>query len=471
MKLMLFMFSFLVGCSITKTVEIDDISHLNATTISRIEHPSSLQDLVEIVNTAKKEGLKISLAGKRHSQGGHTFYKGNVVIDMNKFSKIIRLDIANKIITVEPGVTWKQIQLCCNPHDLAVKVTQTASIFTVGGSLSVNCHGRDPNYGPLIETIQSFRILLANGSIINVSREENSELFSLAIGGYGLFGIITEVDISLTSNDVYKKSSKVISITDYASFVQKNIINNTDVGLHYGQIALTGEKIIAITYTKTTNFNQEAFCIDKEGEIALSKWVLNMKRKFHLARQIDSFFEWPAAFLHESIPQTTCRNNAMQHPVECLEHTSEENTDLLESYFIPLDALPDFIQNFKELKKRANINVLMMLIRYIPKDTQSFLCYAKEDYFEIVLFTNIKRSSQHIEHAQNWTQKLIDIVLDLKGCFYLPTQLFATNNQLKKAYPMIDDFFAKKCKYDPQEIFINCFYKRYSKNYSIGAEA
>lgn len=89
-SLKLFIFSFLVGCSITKTMEIDDISNLNATTISRIEYPTSLQNLVEIVNTAKKEGLKISLAGKRHSQGGHTFYKGNVVIDMNKFSKIIR---------------------------------------------------------------------------------------------------------------------------------------------------------------------------------------------------------------------------------------------------------------------------------------------------------------------------------------------------------------------------------------------
>jgi FAD/FMN-containing dehydrogenase len=446
------------------SIEINDISNLNATPVARIVYPSTIQELIELVNAAKKDGLKVSMAGKRHSQGGHAFSEGNVVVDMNKLNKIIHFDSSNKLITVEPGVTWKQIQLYCNPHNLALKVTQTASIFTVGGSLSVNCHGRDPHYGPLIETIKGFRILLADGSIVNASRQENQELFSLAIGGYGLFGIITEIDILLTHNDVYDKNSKTVSIEDYPAFVKKNIINNPDVGLHYGQIVLMGEKIVAVTYTKTTRYDKKALRIEKERNVLFAKWALGVRRKYGTLNALSRFFEWPSAVLRESNSQTTCRNNAMQHPVESLEYFSEDNTDLLQSYFIPINALSEFIQNFKKLITNKNITLLNVLIRYIPKDSESFLRYATQDYFEIVLFINVKRSPEHIAYAQKWTQKLIDVVLDLKGCYYLPTQLWATDAQLKQAYPMIEDFFAKKREYDPQELFFNTFYTRYATN-------
>jgi decaprenylphospho-beta-D-ribofuranose 2-oxidase len=459
-----YLYAFLTLFFTAQGVEINDISNLNKTCVERIVHPTTVQELIQLVNTAKKDGLKISMAGKRHSQGGHAFYRGNVVIDINKLNKIIHFDPANKLITVEPGVTWKQIQLYCNPYNLALKVTQTASIFTVGGSLSVNCHGRDPHYGPLIETIKSFRILLADGSIVNASREENQELFSLAIGGYGLFGIITEIDISLTQNDIYKKNSKTVSIKDYPAFVKKNIINNPKVGLHYGQIVLFGEKIVTTTYTKTKQHNKKALCIEKEQDVLFTKAALAMRRKYRTINALSRFFEWPSAALRESNSQITCRNNAMQHPVECLEYTPKKNTDLLQSYFIPVNTLPDFIQRFKKLINNKKITLLNVLIRYIPKDTQSFLRYATQDYFEIVLFINIKRSPECVAFTQKWTQKLIAIILDLKGCYYLPTQLFATDTQLKQAYPMIEAFFAKKREYDPQELFVNTFYKRYATN-------
>ena len=53
--------------------------------------------------------------------------------------------------------------------------------------MSANVHGRDIESTSIIDTVVSFRLLTASGQILNVSREENSELFPLVIGGYGLF--------------------------------------------------------------------------------------------------------------------------------------------------------------------------------------------------------------------------------------------------------------------------------------------
>jgi len=95
--------------------------------------------------------------------------------------------------------------------------------FTVGGSMSVNVHESDPRFGPMIQTVKSFRLLLADGSIVRVSRDENPELFGLVIGGYGLFGVILDVDLALVENRIYQREERVIDYRDYGSFFQRAI--------------------------------------------------------------------------------------------------------------------------------------------------------------------------------------------------------------------------------------------------------
>lgn len=57
---------------------------------------------------------------------------------------------------------------------------QSQNIFTIGGSLSANAHGRDIRYGSLIDTVRSFRLLKADGEIVTVKPDD--DLFSAVIG-------------------------------------------------------------------------------------------------------------------------------------------------------------------------------------------------------------------------------------------------------------------------------------------------
>lgn len=66
------------------------------------------------------------------------------------------------------------------------KIMQTYSNFTVGGSLSVNVHGRYIGEGPLIRLVESIEVVLADGKEVIASRTENPEIFFAAIGGFGL---------------------------------------------------------------------------------------------------------------------------------------------------------------------------------------------------------------------------------------------------------------------------------------------
>ena len=79
-----------------------------------------------------------------------------------------------------------------------------------------------------------------------------------------------------------------------------------------------------------------------------------------------------------------------------------------------------------------------------------------------MFYSNQQLSRSGIEKAKIMTRKLVDLALENGGIYYLTYQLYPTQNQIRHAYPEIDQFFNKKRKYDSQELFMNKFYKHYT---------
>ncbi len=159
------------------------------------------------------------MMGTGHNLGGHAFVNGAMVLDMRQFNRVLSLDRERKRITVESGITWDKIQEAVSPAGLALKAMQSDNIFTVGGSLAANAHGRDTRFPTLVDSVLGFRILLADGSVKSVSRSENSDLFRNAIGGYGLFGVMLEMDLELVDRIVFAKdcSGSIANATWHAT--------------------------------------------------------------------------------------------------------------------------------------------------------------------------------------------------------------------------------------------------------------
>jgi FAD/FMN-containing dehydrogenase len=116
------------------------------------------------------------------------------VNDMLPFNQM-SLDSKRRLLAVGAGARWADIVPFLDHQGLAVAVMQSNNDFTVGGSLSVNCHGWQHNSRPIASTVESFRLATAAGEIITCSRTENQELFTLVLGGYGLFGVILTVGV------------------------------------------------------------------------------------------------------------------------------------------------------------------------------------------------------------------------------------------------------------------------------------
>lgn len=202
---------------------MSDVGKLLPTKIKRVESATDEHSLIQLLRDANVSGEKISIAGMQHSQGGQTYYAHGTMLDMKGYNKILEFNPEKKEITVQSGVTWNDIQKKVNPYGLAVQVMQSQNIFTVGGSLSVNVHGRDIRHEALIDTVESFRLLMADGTVRNVSREENADLFPYVIGGYGLFGVILDVTLKLTEDELYEMHTKMLDYKEYTSYFKEKV--------------------------------------------------------------------------------------------------------------------------------------------------------------------------------------------------------------------------------------------------------
>ena len=455
---------------------IHDVSRLFPAQVSEVVQGKEEEALVEVVLMAKEKDLPISIAGSKHSQGGHAFYKNSVWLDMKGYDKILHINEKDKTITVQSGATWKKIQEFINPYGLSIKVMQSSNIFTVGGSLSSNVHGRDPKYGTIIETVDSFRLLMADGTIKEVSRTKNDELFPLVIGGYGLFGVILDVTLHLTDDVFYVSETLKTNYKAYAKYFRKSVLSNEEIGLHYARLSVASDTFLdemfmtnyitvgedEALYPSKAKEYKELTKLEEEKYVRRNKLLFGLSRKFDWGKDM-SWYVQQKFFAEKGEGEVTSRNNTMRTLVEFLEYESSKNTDILQEYFIPTENFADFVDELRRIVEKEDLNLLNATVRYTKAHDEGFLNYAKEDTFAVVLLFNHSLSEKGIAHMELATREIVDSALALNGTYYLTYQLFPNQQQVRTAYPNIDKFFEKKREFDPEERFMNNFYEAYNK--------
>jgi FAD/FMN-containing dehydrogenase len=436
---------------------ISDISQTSIIPIKALYKPKTIQELQYIVRSTS---TPIAIAAGRYSQGGQIAYPNGTVIDITGLHAIKHFDSSVKEITVEAGITWRSIQKFIDFHKLSIKVMQSYNDFTVGGSLSVNVHGRDIHHGSLIETVKSIKVMLADGSIVMASRTQNPDLFAGAIGGYGALGIIIEATFSLTDNYIIEQMVKQMPIEEYPQFFLQHIKNNPKAIFHNANLYPNDFKIASsVTWYKT----------DKPLIISAA---LRKRKKFYPLQALAEQILRRLPFLHDfrpfvdakkgAKPSIVTRNYEMSSTVNTLEPVLRfPTTTVLQEYFIPIDNLLSFIQQVRAIAQLSDINIMNISIRYIPENNESMLSYSQTERFSFVFYINILNTEEGLESAQIWTRKLIDAALTLNGSYYLPYQLFGTQAQVEKSYPRFNEFLQVKKKYDPNSRFSNCLIKKY----------
>jgi FAD/FMN-containing dehydrogenase len=454
----------------TGTPTINDVSCLNPTAVRDIVRVQSVEDIAAALARARTEGLKVSIAGARHSQGGHAFAPGALVLDMRGFNAM-SLDENARTMTVQSGATWHDIQQRLLHPRFAVKAMQSTDLFTVGGSISVNAHGMDHQAGSVGGTIRSMRVMTPDGTIHTVSRTESPELFRLVVGGYGLFGIIIDAQLEVTDNAVYKSGREVIDYRSFPDFFAQRIQRDETYRLVYAHLSTAPqsflEETIVYTYQQVPSQAADLPPLDDVGSVRLRRFVFNFSKMGALPMRLKWWAEKHIEPRIESCPAgeangcLVSRNHPMHDSVPYLMNSLPGETDILQEYFIPRSQFVPFVDGLRRIARANRANLLNASVRVVHRE-ENFLNYAPEDMFAIVLYLNQKTTSEGNERMAMLTRELVDLTIASNGRFFLPYQLHYTAVQLRRAYPEIEEFFRAKDRYDPGHMLTNTFYNKYA---------
>jgi FAD/FMN-containing dehydrogenase len=155
-----------------------------------IAHCSNVADVIACVNFARENEVLLSVRGGGHNGAGWAVADDALVIDLSAM-RGVRIDPQESTVRVEGGATWGDVDHATHAFGLAVP-SGIASTTGVAGLTLGGGHGYlTRKYGLTIDNLLEADVVLADGSLVKASEEENEDLFWAIRGGGGNFGVVT----------------------------------------------------------------------------------------------------------------------------------------------------------------------------------------------------------------------------------------------------------------------------------------
>ncbi len=452
----------------------DSHSQLNPTQVDRIALVTSVQELQGTVARAASGNQPVSIAGGRHAMGGQQFGSGTILIDTTQLQRVIALDAERGIIEVEAGIEWPALIRYLTelevdaPQHWGIAQKQTgADRLTLGGALAANAHGRGLRMKPFVSNVESFQLIDAKGDLQTCSREQNSELFSLAAGGYGLFGIVSSIKLRLTPRAKLRRVVEVIGIDELMPAFESRIAD----GFLYGDCQFSIDE-------KSEDFLKQGVfsCyqpVDAGVPVPTGQKQLsddNWNELLYLAhadkgaafRRYSEFYLATSGQIYWSdTHQLSAYLDDYHRALDKRLGSPGESTEIITEIYVPRADLTSFMEEAAEDFRAHAVNVIYGTIRLIERDDDSFLAWAKQPYACVIFNLHTPHTPEGLEHSAEAFRRLIDMAIRRSGSYFLTYHRYARRGQVEACYPRFQDFLRLKKQYDPQERFQSDWYRHY----------
>ena len=395
--------------------------------------------------------------------GGQVAVVGGLHLDMRQMNSLVWLRATNRTVRVQAGMRWRDLQDHVAPRGLAVKTMQSYANFTVGGSVSVNAHGRYVGHGPVGHSVRALQLVLSDGSVVEASRTANTDLFRAALGGYGAVAVITEIELDVAENVRIERVVQEVPLADYPAYFKAKVLASPGAVMHNADlIPPEFDASVAVTWhraapdkplTELEPLVPRGHTYGTEQNVI---WAMTELPGGHAVRK---------SILHPLLMGQAAvkwlNHEASLDVAELEPRTRVMSTYGLQEYFVPERHFGSFVREMARVLRAHGVVALNVSVRHSPADRDSLLPWAREDVFSFVLYYKQRTWQAAQEEVGRWTRELIDIALRYEGRYYLPYQLHASTAQFEASYPEAAELRRVKRRYDPSGKFSNELWRRY----------
>ena len=456
---------------------VNDVhSQLNPTQVSSVVQIRSVPQLQHVVRQAAADGAQISIAGGRHAMGGQQFGSGTRLLDMTGMCRVIDLDVERGLVTVEAGIQWPQLLTHLlwaggnQPEAWSIVQKQTgADRLTIGGALAANIHGRGLRLRPIVGDVESFDLVDRTGTLVTCSRANHRELFSLVIGGYGMFGVVARVTLRLTRRHKVERRVEIADVDSLPQSFDERIAAGFEYGDFQFATASQSEEFLRSgvfsCYRPTDNgrpipVDQRALTADDWSRLLYLAHADKARAFAEYARyymSTDGQVYWSDT--HQLASYTDDYHKNIDQELRCRIPGSEMISEL----YVPRYDLPVFMRKVRGDARRYDMHIIYGTIRLIERDEESFLSWAREPWACIVFNLHVDHCASGVQKAQHHFRCLIERAAELGGSYYLTYHRWATRAQVERCHPKMREFLRHKRAYDPDETFTSDWYRHHVK--------
>jgi FAD/FMN-containing dehydrogenase len=458
-----------------ESILVNDIhSQLNSTRVLGISQPRSLEDVQSLVRTARRDGKVISVAGGRHAMGGQQFGTDALLIDIRKLSRVLNLDRKRGILEVEAGIEWPELMdgyltlQNGDSHTWGIAQKQTgADRLTMAGTIAANAHGRGLKMKPFVSDVESFVLVDATGVARTCSRTENSQLFRLVHGGYGLFGVVTSVQLRLAPRKKVERVVEIRTVDDLIAAFEKRIAD----GFQYGDFQFSIEHASEDFLRKGVFSCYRPVPLDTpipptEKQLTDENWrqllyLAHTDEKQAFNRYADYYLSTNGQVYWSDVHQLSIYPDNYHREIDDKLHAPYPATEMITEIDVPRPALKGFLNEAREDFRKNRVEMIYGTVRLIERDDESFLPWAKQPYACTIFNLHTVHSPKGLQGSEDALRRLIDMAVRRGGTYYLTYHRYATRNQVESCYPQFAEFLRLKKKYDPEERFQSDWYRHY----------
>ena len=458
---------------------VNDVhSRLNPTRVAEILRPTGIDDVRAAVRRAgARGGGGLAVCGGRHAMGGQQFGSESLLLDMSGMNRAIALDEARGLLTMEAGATWPEViratgDLSTGGRRHSIRQKQTgADALTLGGALACNAHGRGLNMGPIGEDVEGLTLVGAGGGVVECSRERNAELFSLVVGGYGLFGVVVRVTLRLCPRRKMRRLVDVIDIDDAVNAVRRRVADGCVYGDFQYAIDPRDESFLRRGVMSCYRPAPDDAVVDGEAAgLSRGDWLALLE----LAHRDKAAAFSKYAQYYVSTHGRVYWSDAMQLSTYIPDYSEflasrgltgdgPGESLLIGEQYVPPGRITEFLGRARAVLRETGVEDVYGTIRAIRRDETSFLPWAREDFACVIFNLRTPHTAAGVERTHETFRRLTDASLDLGGGFYLTYHRAATAEQVNRAYPRFRDFLAMKERHDPAGAFQSDWYRHYRR--------